>query len=279
MGNNQPRRKLGALSSRVAVVVGIAATTGIGLAIPAFAQPAPPAGPAKVEGTPCTTAARSCVDLGHQKAWLIGKDGKVIRGPVKITGGGPGKETPPGTFKVLWKDKTHKSNESRLPNGQPAPMPFSVFFAPGGIAFHGGSLERASAGCIHLDDADAELWYNTLQLKDEVQVHLGGEDSDDGGDGDDNEGDDDRNESSAPARPQAGDGQPKPSAEARAQQSPPSNANQPRPNAQAAPKPNPQPNAQPASAQPKPQAERQPQREPEPTRAPLLGRLTDPKEN
>jgi lipoprotein-anchoring transpeptidase ErfK/SrfK len=39
------------------------------------------------------------------------------------------------------------------------------------VAFHGGSLERASAGCVHLDDADAIDFYNTLQLGDQVQVH------------------------------------------------------------------------------------------------------------
>jgi lipoprotein-anchoring transpeptidase ErfK/SrfK len=50
-------------------------------------------------------------------------------------------------------------------------MPFSVFFADGGVAFHGGSVARASAGCVHLNDADAVAFYNTLELGDEVQVH------------------------------------------------------------------------------------------------------------
>jgi len=62
------------------------------------------------------------------------------------------------------------SQESRLPNGDPAPMPWSVFFEDGGIAFHSGSPQRSSAGCIHLDPADAEAWFNYLQIGDMVQV-------------------------------------------------------------------------------------------------------------
>jgi len=50
-------------------------------------------------------------------------------------------------------------------------MLWSVFWADGGIAFHGGSVRRASAGCVHLSDADAQDLLQTLQLGDEVQVH------------------------------------------------------------------------------------------------------------
>jgi lipoprotein-anchoring transpeptidase ErfK/SrfK len=49
-------------------------------------------------------------------------------------------------------------------------MPWSVFFEDGGIAFHSGSPQRSSAGCIHLDPADAEAWFNYLQIGDMVQV-------------------------------------------------------------------------------------------------------------
>ncbi|HEY0574223.1 MAG TPA: L,D-transpeptidase [Pseudonocardia sp.] len=127
--------------------------------------------PATYETTPCTEAARACVDLAKQQAWLIDDQGNVTLGPVAISSGGPGKETPLGTFNVQWKDKNHKSQEFKLPNGQGAPMLWSVFFADGGIAFHGGSVSRASAGCVHLNDADAQMFYNTLQLGDDVEVH------------------------------------------------------------------------------------------------------------
>jgi lipoprotein-anchoring transpeptidase ErfK/SrfK len=52
-----------------------------------------------------------------------------------------------------------------------APMPFSVFFADGGVAFHEGSLQTSSYGCVHLAHDDAVAFFNTLQVGDEVQVH------------------------------------------------------------------------------------------------------------
>jgi lipoprotein-anchoring transpeptidase ErfK/SrfK len=94
-----------------------------------------------------------------------------MRGPVKIASGGNGEETPVGhSLRVYRKEKDHLSQESRLANGQPAPMPWSVFFEDGGIAFHSGSPNRSSGGCIHLEPADAEAWFNYLQIGDQVQV-------------------------------------------------------------------------------------------------------------
>jgi L,D-transpeptidase catalytic domain len=121
--------------------------------------------PPVVKGTPCTVTARSCVDLADNQAWLI-HDGKVTRGPVAISHGGQGKETPTGTFTVLWKDQDHKSAEFN-----DAPMPYSVFFADGGIAFHQGNPKNPSAGCVHLAVDDAQAWFNDLEVGDEVQVH------------------------------------------------------------------------------------------------------------
>jgi hypothetical protein len=157
--------------------VGTLAATSAVLAGQAFAdQPgASPAAQAAwaeplVPGTPCSISAKSCVDLDSQRAWLI-QDGKVTRGPVKIASGGNGQQTPVGhSLRVYRKDKDHVSEESRLPNGQPAPMPWSVFFEDGGIAFHSGSPNRSSAGCIHLDPADAQAWFDYLQIGDQVQV-------------------------------------------------------------------------------------------------------------
>ena len=45
------------------------------------------------------------------------------------------------------------------------PMPYAVFFAPGGVAFHGGSLARPSHGCIHLDIGSAR--YSTTTCRPE----------------------------------------------------------------------------------------------------------------
>jgi hypothetical protein len=170
------RRRLGLVTAGVLSLCTVAASHFAG---PAFA--APPKSPAPksalpplVPGTPCTTTAKSCVDLDSQRAWLI-KDGKVMRGPVKIASGGNGKATPVGhSLRVYRKEKDHKSQESRIPSGpkkgQPAPMPYSVFFQDGGIAFHSGSPNRSSSGCIHLNTADAVAWFNYLQIGDQVQV-------------------------------------------------------------------------------------------------------------
>ena len=124
----------------------------------------------KVAGTPCTSAASACVDVNKKQAWLI-KNGKVVRGPVVIATGGSGKDTPTGdVFRVYRKQADYKSTEFKLPNGQPAPMPNAVFFEDGGIAFHAGSPSRASAGCVHLNAADALAFYNFLNVGDHVQV-------------------------------------------------------------------------------------------------------------
>ena len=121
-------------------------------------------------GTPCTATAKACVDLDSQRSWLF-KDGKIYKGPVAIASGGNGQETPVGhSLRVYRKDATHKSEESRLANGQPAPMPWSVFFNDGGIAFHSGDPNHSSAGCVHLADANAKIWYDYLQVGDQVQV-------------------------------------------------------------------------------------------------------------
>ena len=118
---------------------------------------------APVTGTPCRQTARACVDLSARQAWLI-RDGVVEYGPVPITSGRPGWRTPPGTFRVSFKDIDHLSRAFDL-----APMPYSVFFN-GGIAFHEGSLRQLSHGCIHLSRAAAQTFFGALAPGDVVQV-------------------------------------------------------------------------------------------------------------
>ncbi|MBW0106539.1 L,D-transpeptidase [Pseudonocardia sp. KRD291] len=161
-----------------AVVAGLITMAGLALAGPASAsdeaETSPVARAAHAEpltpGTPCSVSARSCVDLESQQAWLI-RDGKVIRGPVRIASGGADQQTPVGhSFRVYRKDKDHVSGEFNGPDGRPAPMPYSIFFADGGVAFHGGDRSRSSAGCIKLELGDAQAWFNDLQNGDKVQV-------------------------------------------------------------------------------------------------------------
>lgn len=122
-----------------------------------------------VEGTPCALDTIACVAVKDSLAWLI-KDGEITHGPVKISTGGPGKETPLGSHVVQWKNKNHKSGEFKTPDGQPSPMPFAVFFAEGGIAFHEGKLARQSSGCVRLRNKDAQEFYDFLKLGDKVEV-------------------------------------------------------------------------------------------------------------
>ena len=162
MGEHSTRRGLRIRGlGRVGAVVGVTVVTAAVLTGTALASDHEN----EVEGTPCTAGASACVDLASNKAWLI-KDGEVTRGPVSISHGGQGKETPKGTFQVQWKDKDHKSAEFNN-----APMPYSVFFAPGGIAFHEGNPSNPSAGCVHLAHGDAVAFYDALAVGDEVQVH------------------------------------------------------------------------------------------------------------
>lgn len=151
-------------TSRVlAVVIGaVAAVLFCGPPAQA-AEPVRPAAAGLVAGTPCTTAARACIDLSARRAWLI-KGGAVQYGPVPITSGRPGFRTPTGNFRVTFKDVDHRS---ALFHG--APMPYSVFFN-GGIAFHQGSLAVASHGCIHLSGAAARTFFASLRPGDAVQV-------------------------------------------------------------------------------------------------------------
>ncbi len=114
-------------------------------------------------GVPCGAGAAACVDLSGQHAWLL-SGAKVLVGPVPITTGRPGHETPPGTFHVQYKDIDHLSREF-----DNAPMPYSVFFN-GGIAFHEGSLSVPSHGCVHLSNSAAQSFYNGLDVGDVVQV-------------------------------------------------------------------------------------------------------------
>lgn len=119
--------------------------------------------PAKPVKAPCGVEADVCVDLSANKAWLM-SDGVVTYGPVPITSGMKGYRTPPGTFRVQWKNRHHRS---RAFNN--APMPYSVFFH-NGMAFHEGSLRAQSHGCIHLSRTAAQRFFSALSVGEVVQI-------------------------------------------------------------------------------------------------------------
>jgi lipoprotein-anchoring transpeptidase ErfK/SrfK len=112
---------------------------------------------------PCAPDVSACVSLLTKQAWLLA-NGAVTLGPVRITHGGTTNPTPTGTWPVAWKDQEHTSSIYG------DPMPYSVFFAPGGIAFHEGRLDEDSHGCIRLEMQNAQAFFNALPVGALVQV-------------------------------------------------------------------------------------------------------------
>jgi hypothetical protein len=114
----------------------------------------------------CPPAASACVDLSDDLTWLQ-SDGRVTYGPVRMEPGPPGTPhaTPRGTFRVQW-----KAGVNYISTEYDEPMPYAVFFAPGGVAFHGGSLTNASHGCVHLDTGSARYYHDHLPIGAEVVV-------------------------------------------------------------------------------------------------------------
>jgi hypothetical protein len=110
----------------------------------------------------CPPAATACADLSAHLTWLQ-SGGTITYGPVRMEPGLP--RTPRGTFHVQW-----KAGADFMSNEFHEPMPYAVFFAPGGIAFHGGSLTVRSHGCIHLDIGSARYYNDHLPVGAEVVV-------------------------------------------------------------------------------------------------------------
>ncbi|WP_234027707.1 L,D-transpeptidase [Pseudonocardia dioxanivorans] len=164
-GHGAGRSRLSAMPRvRATIAFGLAGLGALGGTGVGSAEPLRPVEAPLVDGTPCTVAARACVSIGAKQAWLL-DDGRVVRGPVAVSTGGAGKETPRGAFGVEWKNRDHRSAEF---GG--APMPFAVFFAPGGIAFHEGDTRTGSAGCVRLARADAEAFHDFLAVGDRVEI-------------------------------------------------------------------------------------------------------------
>ncbi|WP_245566086.1 L,D-transpeptidase [Thermocrispum municipale] len=115
---------------------------------------------------PCskTWASRACVDLSAKRAWLKYKGSSTIYGPVRIASGKPGYRTPTGTFTVKYKRKNYWSQQ------YDGPMPYSVFFTWQGHAFHYGSVQSGSHGCVRLTKTPARKFFFHLQVGDKIQI-------------------------------------------------------------------------------------------------------------
>lgn len=112
----------------------------------------------------CPPAASACADLRDHLTWLQAR-GRITYGPVLMEPGGPADPTPRGIFHVAWKAGPHYISTSFG-----IPIPYAVFFAPGGIAFHAGSLTTSSHGCVHLSLASARYFHDHLPNGAEVAV-------------------------------------------------------------------------------------------------------------
>ena len=122
------------------------------------------------------------VSLSEQRAYFY--KGKTRIGESTVSTGKRGFSTPPGQYRVGWKNKDHistrfgdfvdgsgivvKSNvdsrKDRRPPGshfEGAPMPFAMFFK-GGYAMHQGYVppHAASHGCIRLPRGMAERFFD-----------------------------------------------------------------------------------------------------------------------
>jgi hypothetical protein len=124
-----------------------------------------PAGSPRTRGS-CPAAATACVDLNAHLTWLQ-SDGHITYGPVSMEPGPPGtrQATPRGTFHVQW-----KAGANYISTEYHVPIPYAVFFARGGVAFHGGSLDTPSHGCVHLDIGSARYYHDHLPTGAEVVV-------------------------------------------------------------------------------------------------------------
>ena len=146
---------MGKVRKLTGLAVGAAALGATMLAAP---------GTAGAAGAPCGGATKACIDLSAKTAWLMNGRGAVTHGPVPVSHGMPGYETPPGTFRVTWKNIDHWSR------AYDAPMPYAVFFTDNGIAFHEGDLGSQSHGCVRLSHHHAELFFGKLAPGDVVTV-------------------------------------------------------------------------------------------------------------
>jgi lipoprotein-anchoring transpeptidase ErfK/SrfK len=120
---------------------------------------------ASTDNTPCPASARVCVDIDGKRTWLQ-RGGETSYGPVSMSPGKPGQDTPRGNFTVQYKVKDEISREFNN-----APMPYAVYFTNNGHAFHQGTLDTQSAGCVRLNNQDAVTYFNALNPGDQVFIY------------------------------------------------------------------------------------------------------------
>lgn len=132
------------------------------------------------------------IDLDDQRAYFY--KGEYLVGVSKISSGKDGFTTPPGTFKIIQKNKDHRSNlygnyvasdgsiiqkdvdvtKDPKPPGaifDGAPMTYFMRFN-GGVGLHAGYLPgfAASHGCVRMPDDMAAIYFRNVEVGTPVVV-------------------------------------------------------------------------------------------------------------
>ncbi len=144
------------------------------------------------EGDSVSGPARIIIDVSDQRAYFY--KGNQLVGVSKVSSGRDGFDTPQGDFKIIQRNKDHRSNlygNYVWPNGEIAqkdidvtkdkkppgsrfegsPMPYFMRFA-GGVGMHGGYLPgfAASHGCVRMPTHMAATFFRNVDAGTPVTV-------------------------------------------------------------------------------------------------------------
>ena len=105
------------------------------------------------------------VNLYAQRAYVYRDSVRI--GATTVSTGKRGYRTPTGAFRVLQKDRMHRSKEYGN-----LPMPFTQRFTRSGVALHAGRVPGypSSHGCVHLPPTFAKLLFEEAPLGTTVVV-------------------------------------------------------------------------------------------------------------
>jgi lipoprotein-anchoring transpeptidase ErfK/SrfK len=105
------------------------------------------------------------VDLARQVVCVY--RGEALIGISTISSRASGYETPTGSYTILQKNLTHKSNLY-----DDAPMPFMQRLTWDGVALHAGTIpgHPASHGCVRLPKAFAKLLFGATRVGTTVTI-------------------------------------------------------------------------------------------------------------
>jgi len=113
------------------------------------------------------------VDLRKKRVYLL-NDKHIVVSTFKCLGGTRKHPTPKGTFKILQKNKDHRSNKypkRAIKAGRPgAHMRNFVRITWTGVGFHSGSIARRSHGCIHLRFKDSKKLFKFSNFNTKVII-------------------------------------------------------------------------------------------------------------